>query len=121
MTINGLIAAKRYPNPKVFPVETAAELQFLRRPPGGAQSVVQSVSNEVGGEDSDAPVVQPPLPPVVLGVGRGDAGDAVAGDEAQVAGLLSRERVGRRDDQLTARCAHRRSSAWRGIKYSFNK
>lgn len=69
----------------------------------------QSERHEVGGEDPDPPVGQFSLPPVVLGVGLGDDGDAVAGDEAQVAGLLTRVRVGRRDDELTAGSAH-----WRG-------
>lgn len=61
-----------------------------------------SVRDEVGREDPDSPVVQLPLPPVVVRVRLGDDGDPVARDEAQVAGLLPCERVGRRDNQLPA-------------------
>lgn len=66
----------------------------------------ESVRDEVGGEDAGAPVRQSPLPPVVLGVClRGD-GDPVARHEAQVAGLLPREWMGRRDNQVPAGPAH---------------
>lgn len=75
-------------------------------PPSDHRGAQHLVGDEVGGEDPDPPVVQLPLPPVVLGVGAGDDGDAVPGDEAQIAGLLPRERVRGRADQLPAGPAH---------------
>lgn len=48
-----------------------------------------SVRDKVGGENAHPAVLQSPLPPVVLGVGLGGDCDAVAGDDAQVAGLLA--------------------------------
>lgn len=71
-----------------------------------ASSHQTSVCNEVCGEDAHAAVVRLPLPPVVLRLGPGGDGDAVAGAEAQVAGLLTGEGVGRRDDQRCAGSAH---------------
>lgn len=75
-------------------------------PASGHQAAAASVCNEVCGEDAHATVVRLPLPPVVLRLGPGGDGDAVAGAEAQVAGLLTGEGVGRRDDQRRAGSAH---------------
>lgn len=84
---------------------TTAVLQFWHHATGGGTSV----RDKVGGEDPDAPVIQLPLPPVVLRVCLGDDGDAVAGGDAQVAGLLTGERVDGRDHQLTGGSAHWRT------------
>lgn len=73
-----------------------------------------SVRDKVGGEDPNAPVIQPPLPPVILWVRLGDDGDAVAGGDAQVAGLLTGEWVDGRDYQLTGGSAHWRTVTWGG-------
>lgn len=65
-----------------------------------------SVRDEVSRENPDSPVLQLSLPPVILGLGLGDDSDSVAGDKTQVARLLPRERMGRRDNQLPAGPAH---------------
>lgn len=62
---------------------------------------VDSERHEVGRKDAYAPVAMTTLPPIVLRLGLGNHGDAVAGDEAQVAGLLPRERVRRLDNELS--------------------
>lgn len=66
----------------------------------------ESERDEVGGEDAGAPVLQSPFPPVVLRVCLGGDGDPVARHEAQVAGLLPREWMGRRDNQVPTGPAH---------------
>lgn len=80
----------------------------------------KSERDKVGGKDTDAPISQLPLPPVVLGVCPGDDSDAVASSKAQVSGLLARERVGRRDNQLPSSSAHWRSIPWRKNKTLIN-
>lgn len=76
-----------------------------------------SESDKVGGKDTDPPVSQLSLPPVVLGVCPGNDCDAVTGGEAQVSRLLARERVGRRDNQLSSGSADCWSVLWRNINW----
>lgn len=80
----------------------------------------KSEGDKVGWKDTDPPVSQLSLPPVVLGVRPGDDCDAVASGEAQVSGLLACERVGRRDNQLPSSSAHWRSIPWRKNRILIN-
>lgn len=76
-----------------------------------------SESDKVGGKDTDPPVSQLSLPPVVLGVCPGNDCDAVTRGKAQVSGLLASERVGRRDNQLSSCSADCWSVLWRNINW----
>lgn len=109
-TLDFVICTKMKPSTCLLIKKNAAALQFWHHATGRRTSV----SDKVGGEDADAPVIQLPLPPVVLRVRLGDDGDSVARGDAQVAGLLTGERVDGRDHQLTDGSAHWRTVSWGG-------